>query len=261
MMSRKFFLSVILAGIAMAGWAPPTQAAFAITVYVDGTNQNVTTLGTANNFGLGFGISVTDFSNIQVGSLTNFPGTNPNANESNTTNGQVTTAFGTSGGTHTITFVISESNWSAPTSIALGLSTTGGGSIGGGLGGTINATNQGFLTPNDILVDTSATPGGAPTPKQTASALSPLTGTNSLVYTPTPATSVVPGGTPFTMTEVISYTFTVAAGSGQITGDFSGSVNASPVPAPAGILLAITGLPVGIGTWLRRRRQVRLTAV
>jgi hypothetical protein len=76
------------------------------------------------------------------------------------------------------------------------------------------------------------------------------------VFTPGTATNnLVPGGAPFSITEVLTFTFTLDAGSGQTSANVSASTVAT-APAPAGLVLALTGVPVlGIGSWLRRRRQ------
>jgi len=126
---------------------------------------------------------------------------------------------------------------------------------------TVASTYQGFL-------DNTNTPFGQPvagsTPLQSASATRTSPGTSPLVYTPGTSTNLVPGGTPFSMTEVLSYTFTLAAGSGQASANTSASTTANPVatPAPAGVVLALAGLPIlGMGAWLRRRRQPGLATV
>ena len=254
MLSFRKFLSAAALLVGAAILAPAqARADFEISVFVDGVNQNVTTSGTANSF---FFIgSVSDF-NIQVTSGTNWSGAPTGALMSNTSNNQVTTDFGAAGGTHTITIVISENGWTAPTSSLLQLSSSAGGSIGD-TGGTlsVSATNQGFLDNTNTLA-TTATPGGSSTPLANASAALGATGTNPLVYNPSPANSIVPGGTPFSMTEVFSFTFTMGAGSGQDSADVSGSVSVAPVPVPPGFLLALTSLPaLGVGAWFRRRRQ------
>jgi hypothetical protein len=52
-----------------------------------------------------------------------------------------------------------------------------------------------------------------------------------------------------------SLTNLTASGADHTT-SYSGNVTATAVPAPAGAVLALTGLPVlGIGGWLRRRKQ------
>jgi len=60
----------------------------------------------------------------------------------------------------------------------------------------------------------------------------------------------VTGATPYSLTQRILIT---ATGAGLTSGDFE--INA--VPAPAGLVLALSATPVlGIGAWLRRRKAV-----
>jgi hypothetical protein len=68
------------------------------------------------------------------------------------------------------------------------------------------------------------------------------TGSNSLLVTKT--------GTSYSLFEQIVITTT---GAGQLTGDFSASVDA--VPAPGGLVLAASGLSSLGLAWLRRRSQ------
>jgi len=58
------------------------------------------------------------------------------------------------------------------------------------------------------------------------------------------------GTTPYTLSNVTTFNL---AGAGTL--QFTGITTATAVPAPAGVVLALTGLPVlGLG-WLRRRRK------
>jgi len=69
---------------------------------------------------------------------------------------------------------------------------------------------------------------------------SPYSGSNVLNVT---------GAAPYSLTQTI--VLTAGVGAGNSTGDFE----ILPTPAPAGLVLALTGTPVlGLGAWLRRRR-------
>jgi hypothetical protein len=264
MMGRKFFLGVILAGIAMAGLATPARANFEILVYINGTLTSVTggaaNLGTngstANDF---YTIGTAGAFNVNITSLTNWSGTPLSGLESNTSNNQVTLNTTLAAAT-TISIVISENNWTEPATAPLLLSSSAGGSIGSAGGAlSVSATNQGFVDNSNTLA-TLAGPNGTSTTLANSSASLGGVGTNTLNYSPSPSTALAPGGVPFTLTQVFSFTFAAGATSGD-TANVSGSVSVAPTPAPAALVLALTGLPfVGIGTWLRRR-QVRLTAV
>jgi len=261
MMRRKsFLLGAILAGIAIAGLAPPAQAVpnFQITVFINGVDQGVTTLGTANSFFVNQAIGGGAY-NINFSSITNWSGSTAAATESNSVTGLLTVAAPITLATpQTVTVVISESFWLAPSG-ALMLSSSAGGSIAsGGTPFSVSSTNQGFVDNTNTLATTVA-PGGTSTPLANAAASVGTSGTSPLVYSPSPATNLAPGGTPFALTE--KFTFTVAAGQTLVSGDgenVSGSVNVAPtvVPVPAGFVLALTGFPVlSVGAWFRRRRQ------
>jgi hypothetical protein len=263
---RKFFIATVVAVVSLIGSAPTAKAAFQITLYVDGVNQNVGTVGNAQHFSVPINVNTgtvdgVSFFNINsINANTNWSGTQVGgARLGSSFNADFSTDFGPNGGTHTLTIVLSENGWLAPAGNPLGLSLSAGGSIGNTPGGpsnqtlTVDSTAQGFLDTGNVLA-TSQTPVGSTTPLASASASVNGTNTDNLVYTPDPATSLVPGAVPFTLTTV--YTFTVTT-DGNNTGDFnvSGSLTAA-APAPAGLVLALTGLPtLGLGAWLRRRRQ------
>jgi hypothetical protein len=60
------------------------------------------------------------------------------------------------------------------------------------------------------------------------------------------------------MTDVLSFTFTLSAGSGQDTANVSASTVAV-VPEPASMLAALSAAPfLALGAWLRRRKQVAI---
>jgi len=248
--------------------AAPTQARadYAIRIFDDGNLEFQR--GTGSDVGAGvfgtFGNSLiftsatTHFSITNGSGLSNNPGTQGGSNLDLSTNEQITTAFGSIGGTHNIRIELSQTDWLAPTGSPLVLSSSAGGSMGSVLGGgtpsaSVAATYQGFLSTSNALF---AEPVAGSTPIQNASASLTTAGTASLVYSPgTAVNPLVPGGTPFSMTDSAFFSFTVNAGSGQVTANVSGSTVAS-VPAPAALVLALTGAPVlGVGTWLRRRRQ------
>jgi hypothetical protein len=250
-------LAALLVGAAILGAPAQARAFFQISVFVDGTNQGVTTTGSAINFGVN--ATVTDFT-VVVGSLTNFPGTSASAFETNTTNNSVTatTSFATS---HTVTIVVSENFWTAPGGPVL-LSSSAGGSIVDAVDGgfSVAATNQGFVDNSNTLA-TTVSPGGVSTTKANASASLGGVGTDPLVYSPSPATQTASGGTPFALTQVFVYTFSAGAGAGDSAGG-SGTVSVTTVPAPSEFVLGLTAIPfLGIGAWLRRRRLACLPAV
>jgi len=263
--SKKWMaVAVVLMGAIVFGSPTQARAAFTVNVYEDGTlvtggsvvpidSQNILYAFTSANSNL-------QFFNVTSGSGTsNNPGTQGGSNLDLANNTKITTNFGAAGGTHTIRIELTQDGWNAPTGTPLTLSSSAGGSTAY-LGGTnpsatqtITATYQGFLDNTNALF---GKPAAGSTPIQTASTTQSAVGTKSLVFSPATSSSLVPGGTPFSMTDVLEFTFTLSAGSGQASANVSASTVAS-VPAPAGVVLALTGLPIlGIGNWLRRRRTV-----
>jgi hypothetical protein len=251
-------LVAALVGAAILGGPAPARAAYSVQVYDDGVLQAGIGL-IVNGNSLIFGGSTTHFSITNGSGLSNNPGTQGGSNLNLSSNEQIATTFGATGGTHTITIVLSQTGWTSPTGTPLVLSSSAGGSIAYVAGTNPNATEsvsssyQGFLDTTDTLF---GQPASGSTPGQSASASLSSVGTAPLNYSPGTSTSLVPGAVPFSLTDVLSFTFTLGAGSGQDTANASVSTTAAATPAPAGAVLALTGLPfLGIGAWLRRRKQ------
>jgi len=250
-------LVAILAMAALLSGPTQARAGYSVRVYDDGVLQGgISTFVIGNT--LLFGGSTTHFSITNGSGLSNNPGSQGGSNLDLSSNEQINTTFGAAGGTHTIRIELSQDSWTAPTGNPLNLSASAGGSTAYLTGTnplatqTISATYQGFLDNTNALF---GQPGAGGTPVLSASSTQSSAGTTPLVFSPGSGVSLVPGGTPFSITDVLEFTFTLTAGSGQATANVSGSTVAS-VPAPAGLVLALTGLPaLGIGAWLRRRRQ------
>jgi len=257
---RKFFLAARRRGGA-ARVGRPSDAAFTVQVYDDGVLQGgilVIPLG-ANS--ILFGGTTTHFSIANGSALSNNPGTQGGSNLGlSGTGGQVTTLFGATGGNHTLRIVVSQDGFTAPTGSPLTLSASGGGSIAMVNNNNNDPSSLGVSSAFQAFLDNTNTlfgqPGPGATPLQTASASLTTPGTAPLVYSPAVAANPnVPGGTPFALTSNLFFDVTLSPNSGQDSFNSSFSVTAV-VPAPAGLVLALTGLPVlGIGGWIRRRRQ------
>jgi len=256
---RKLLPLVVAAVAAIMGSANRAEAGFVAQIYDDGKLEATVTAGSPNSLSFA-GIATTHFS-VSGSGLSNFPGSQAGSLLNLSGNSFIQTNF--SGGgtqTHTLQVVYSENGWTAPVGTPITLiSTSSGGSaafIGGNNTGLVQASYQSFLDntnaqPLPANGAAFAAPGGAFTAALTGSA----TSIGGLALSPTTASNTnVPGGTPFTMSTVMGYTFTLDSGvlgSANISGS-----SVAAVPAPAGVVLALTGLPVlGIGGWLRRRRQ------
>jgi len=255
---QSWLVALVLVGAVLFGTSPQAQAAYDVQVYDDGVLQGGIAVLTVGN-SLIFTGTTTHFSITNGSGTSNNPGTQGGSNLALSSNEQINATFGSSGGSHTIQIVLSQTGWTAPTGSPLVLSSSAGGSFDY-LAGTnpaatqsVTATYQGFLDNTNTLF---GQPVAGSTSVQTASASRNSVGTSSLVFSPgTSVNNNVPGGTPFSMTDVLTFTFTLSAGSGQASANVSASTVAS-VPAPAGLVLALTGAPVfGIGAWVRRRRQ------
>jgi len=274
---RKFLPVVaLLVGATLFGAPTQAQAAYSARVYDDGVlvatvavpvnpgdpgtptgTPGVFVIAVGNN--LIFGGSTPHFDLTNGSGLSNNPGTQGGSNLNLSSNEQIRTTFGAAGGTHSIRIELSQTGWNAPTGTPLTLSSSGGGSFDYLQGTNLSATQSVAITYQGFLDNTNTLfgqPGAGSTPTQTANVSRTTVGSTGFRLNPDPSVNtLVPGGTPFSMTDVLTFTFTLDAGSGQTTANVSASSVAS-VPAPAGLVLALSGLPVlGIGTWLRRRRQ------
>jgi len=257
----RILMSLVAAGvIGAATLGAPTQAraSYAVEVFDDGVLQGgITTIVTANS--LIFSGSTTHFSITNGSGASNNPGGAQSSNLSLSSNEQVSTTFGTAGGTHTIQIVLSQTGFTEPTGTPVILTSSAGGSLGyvagstSGAGVTVTSSYQGFLDPTNTLF---GQPGTGATPLESASASSTGVTTTPLVFKDATATANVPGATPYALTDVLTFKFTLDAGSGQNTANVSASTVVSPVPEPSSLLAALAGAPVlGLGVWMRRRRR------
>jgi len=262
---RKYLPGLVAALIGAATLAAPSQAraAFTVAVYDDNVLQGGVTATVVNNHLVLFGGSTTHFDISGGQGTSNNPGIPTGASLNLATNEEVLTSgnFFVGGNTHTLKIVISEDGYTAPTGTPLLLSSsTAGGSLGD-TGGSISVTanNQSFL---DNAIGNAAygtpaafvTPAGVGTGVATGTASLTGSGTAPLNLNPGTVTGVITsGGVPFTLTNVVTFSFTLSAGSSGNAGLSTSTV--ATAPAPAGLVLALTGLPVvGVGSWLRRRR-------
>jgi|SRR5579884_341726 len=253
--------AAVLAGIVLLA-APciHARADYSVQIYDDGVLQSGITALVSGNALLFVG-STSHFSITNGSGLSNNPGTDGGSNLNLSSNEQISTTFGATGGTHTIEIVLSQTGWTAPGGSVLNLTSSAGGSIAYQSGTNPNATDsvsasyQGFLDNTNSLF---GQPAGASTPLQTASASLGAPGTAALVFSPSTVTTQVPGGTPFSMTDVLTFTFTLSAGSGQDTANVSASTVAA-LPEPSSMMAAFAAMPfLAIGAWLRRRKQVAI---
>jgi hypothetical protein len=140
----------------------------------------------------------------------------------------------------TLTIYASQTNFTLPTGTPLGVES--------GLSGTVNSGTfsgsgdfQAYADKNNNLLGMSDFTNGSQSGAFNGSTFD--TGSATGLFNRT-------AGSPYSLTSVA--TFTVSGG-GQ--GNFSDHINVTPIPAPAGVVLALTAMPIlSIGAWLRRRK-------
>jgi hypothetical protein len=253
---RKFLVAAMVA-VAVLTTTRPADAAFNIQAYDDGVLFSTTVIPLTPTMWSISGSS-TDFT---------FGGT---AQIQLVGNGTLSVSYNnavtqTTNGTHTLTLLVSNQGYMLPTGTVVKLSSSGGGSYIGLIGDSVVGTTLGFLDPNNALFgqvtvagDGTVAANAHSTPASTTGSIPGTAATVPLVYTPPTATNLVASAVPFSLTNVTVFTFT-----GQIgdTANISNSVATSATPAPAALVLALTGIPVlGCGAWLRRRRPDGVTA-
>jgi hypothetical protein len=282
---RKFLpLVAVLVGTALLGAPTPAWASYSVEIF-ENKNGGAWTLQSAglvvdvpnpatplNPNSMLYGVTTADgLFSITGTALSNNPGTAGGALLTLGNTSQITTNSSLGGNTYGIEIVLSQTSFTAPTTTPLSLSSSSSGTIGGTAPGTLSVTSnyQGDLDPTNTLFGNGA--GAVITPpttnpiasQSTAVITGTASGTGTFTGTFGPGTSskLVPSTTPFSLQDV--QTFFVTASNGSLdTFGATDSTTASAVPGPAGVVLVIAGLPIlGFGTWMRRRRQVRLTAV
>jgi len=224
-----------LVGAAILGAPTRAQAGFSMTIAETGgpsvsytINDNNTPVGTGLDVdpttgNIIFSGVVGDF-NIQISvGTSNAPGT-PEIAELTINNTSISSLGFT--GTRTVTVTLSDDGFTTPTGVQnliSQLSTTQ-------LPTGTNVTYQSFVDGN---------PGG----QLSLNTVGGASGTDSVNIT----------SSPYTLTSVTTYTVTGQGAGHSLTVQTSG-LTAVVVPAPAGAVLALTGIPcMSLGCWLRRR--------
>jgi len=254
---RKFLphMMAALVGATMLGAPAQARAGFNVQVYDDGALAASSFLNTIPGLMWSFGATTTNFS---VGGSANIQLLG-NGQLSVSYNDVVTTL---TSGTHTLTLLVTNTEYMLPTGTPVRLTSAGGGSYIGGIGNTVVGNTLGFLDPGNaefgqvtVNGNGSVSPNAQSTPASTTGTINGTGGSVSMVYTPGTGSALVTSTVPFSLTNVSYFTFTGAAGD---FANISNSVATTATPAPAGLVLAFSGLPVlGIGRWLKgRRRQV-----
>jgi hypothetical protein len=238
---RKFFLAAVVAVAALFGSASSAEATFSLRIT---TTVGVTTItdggpgdtdGLVNNK-ISFNYSDSAYNVIGFMAFTNAPGS---ANLAILDTSFTFATFDPSTSTNTTggaaSLEVSATGYNSPVGNPLTLLSK----INGNGNGSGTLTDQGYITTNGALFDTSGATPGLQGPFNINSGYG-----NS-------ATTSYTGGTPFTLTDVINVNLDPGS---NTSGDAQLTVT---TPAPAGLVLALVGMPVfGVGAYIRRRRAV-----
>jgi hypothetical protein len=236
---RNLLPLVALAGVALLGAPTRAHAIFQVRVTTLSGTQTITDGGVGDLDGLvnnSITVNYADASYHLVGtiSFTNAPGTATKAILDVSYN--VNTNGGELGGAASLE--ASATGFTQPNSNpeTMTFALNGNGSGTGTLSGQSWVVQNGAVFAESGPFTVSEPPSGPPFNVNGA-----YGGTGSVSYN---------GATPYTLTEKLSFSLSPnsnTSGDGQIT---------ITTPAPAGVVLALTGLPCcGIGAWIRRRRN------
>jgi hypothetical protein len=243
---HKLALAAFLVAAGLLGITKPAAAGIEIDYSIDGGartfgNSSAGSSVTYSNTSLGGLFNVT----FSIGS-TNTPGTGTLATETQGNN-LVSTLYTT--GSHTLHIYVSSTDFTSPQSPPPTI--LGNTSSITELAGATDVTFTSYASTSNTLF---ATSGGVTS--STGYSYS-VTGQQSSGGAGFSSTFFSPDGAKYSLTNIGDYR--LAAGT-DIT-IVGGNTKVTPTPVPAGMVLALSGLPVlGLGYWFRRR-QVRLAPV
>lgn len=258
---KKFLPAVVLlAGATMLGAPTQARATFEVEVSVNGGAFQAATISVIAGQTF-YGFTDAGFFSVSGTLSANQLPTGALLGLSSTTN--VTFTGNVAG---SIEVVVTNTGYTLPTTTPLLLTSgTSGGTLAttSGTSVTLNAAYQGVLDSTNPNVPfgngggTPLTPGASPLAAQSTPTISG-SGTTStstgVPFTPPASNNVVASAVPFTMTDILTLSTPTGSANGE-SFTISASTVATPVPAPAGLVLALTGLPgLCIGAWFRRRR-------
>jgi len=256
-------LAAVLAGAALF-WAPtPARADFIIRATDlasgGGVNASVTQSGLSNADGSGSLVFNSTVGNFSITLVTNIATTGPGFTAASQTinityNGPT---VGSSAGSDTLIIEILGNKFTNPSTGSAQITSNSSPSTSGLLAtnGTNNAVvmTSGVISGNVLALGAAGTTLGGQLGQSTGSG---TMGGASSVLNPNPATGAVFNiPNPFTFYQ--TYTIKDFQTSGQ-AGSLSGGSTVNAVPAPAGLILALTGVPLlGLANRLRRRKTLQ----
>jgi hypothetical protein len=241
-------LAALLVGAVALGAPNKAHATFQIFLQEAGVNGgNITMVASGVDFSLA-GATFTgvygDFT-VQV-----FGSTSDNGINGGTLSDLLatTTAVTNNSGTEkTLKLWASQTGYTLPVGSPLRVESGLGGSVSQGTIG-MSGIFQAFADKGNDLLTAGTLTGGAAVTDYTNG---PQTGvpTGSTFDTGSASGAFSRDGTPYSLTSVATFDM-----SGGAKGNFSDHVNVTPVPAPAGLMLAASGVPALALGWLRRRK-------
>ena len=179
--------------------------------------------------------SSADFSLTIVSGASNNPGTPSFADLQLTTQSEVQV---TAPGTHTLTIELTDTGFTSPSGTPLTLSSSAGGEVVTASSDMVTANYQGVLdSTNTPFGNGSGVPLGAPPRRsrlirQVWSQQVPAGTRFQLVYTPGTSTNLVPSATPFSMTDIATFTFSSASSGDYVNVGATTAAAPSPVASP-----------------------------
>jgi len=253
---NPFFWMALLAGASFLGEPPPSAQAqlLELKIYDNGVQAGSTIIGSQT--AVSFSGNTTDFHISLVGGASNNPGTSSSAFVDITS----LTVYNLNSATNQLKLVLSEAGFTSPSTGTLMMSSSGSASTNvapaSPFAGTNNVTFLSTLNTSNVLFATS----GNSTAAQSTGSIDGSTN-GSFKFLPDPDTLTFSGASPFSLTNTTTITLT-GASNGTPSVSTTGDTTVSPVtatPAPGGVVLAASALPMLIGGWfLRRRKQLQL---
>jgi len=245
---RKFLPSMMAAliGVGILGAPSKAQAAFTLFLQQAGVNSgNITAVASGPDFTpLNFSGNYGNFTVTFLGATSTNGNTLSSLLSSTTsvTNNDLTAA-------HTLRLWVSQTNYTLPGGTQLNVESGMGGTVNIGVLGPLGVF-QAFADRNNNLLAAGTLTGGGATADftngpQNASQVGSTFDTGSAVGL---FTRNGPNA-PYSLTS--EATLTMSAG-GNV--NYANHINVTATPAPAGIVLALTGVPCAVGAWLRRRK-------
>jgi hypothetical protein len=228
-------ISPVLALLAVLGATQSARADLEIALQEAGVNGGArTVVGTGSAFtSASFTGTYGDFT------VTIFGGAATNGANLSQLLSSTTSVTNNNGSTHTLHLWVTETDYTLPAGTQL--------SVESGLGGSVST---GTLTMSNIYQAWADKNNGLFGTTDFSNGLQTATANNSTFDTGSAVGTFTRGAGNYSVTSEANFTMSAGA-----TANFSAHVKLSPTPAPAGLVLALSGLPLlGIACWRRRRK-------